>query len=306
MRLRESPNEDGAMFALVGFLQQMLGTASDYVRYISGLKAAGQERFQSVVVETEVCGEDSVATGVTTSGYRSRVITQYKFSLSRRPIGDEEMGRIIGGLKNADPRPELLEQNRAELRLCTNRPLTSTAEDALRRSNVKYDPYNPSAARLALKEYASRFGTKDSEFKDGVTNLAGYLMELAASPGSHEIRRTDFDRRLTGLDNPQSIRAIDAANRLRASLEDQRSYLSSGRLSCRRSVEDAISRSAYEALIILLGEGGCGKTTALWQALNETAEEIAQRRKLVHLLWGENPMRVRRADREVARWLDRQ
>jgi hypothetical protein len=282
--LHESGREDGALFALVGFLQQMLGTAADYIRY-SGLKLTGHPRFESVIVETEVGGQDSVASGVSTSGHKLQVITQYKFSLGRRPIDAGGAAEIISGLESAKG-PKRPRQATVELRLCSNRPLTPPAEHALRKSKIKYEIYDPISAQSTLREYASRFGTNDREFRSGATNLAGYLIDLATSPGSHQLDRAEFDKRLAGLDHPCSIRISDAANRLHKNLENQRWHYVGSRatLAYRKTLGDAITSSAYDALIVLEGDGGTGKTTAIWQMLNDTVAGAAPQLRLTHLM----------------------
>lgn len=60
--------QDGGLFALVGYLQQMLGGASDFVRCISPKRKAGPGEFQTLIsFETEASGQDFVIEGVTFS-----------------------------------------------------------------------------------------------------------------------------------------------------------------------------------------------------------------------------------------------
>jgi hypothetical protein len=92
---------DGGRYALVGFIQQMLGSSADYIRYISPPSEGAGGEFQALVsFEVEVHGQDQSVTGRTLDG-KKRILTQYKYSLSERPIRPQELAEIAETLRRS-------------------------------------------------------------------------------------------------------------------------------------------------------------------------------------------------------------
>ena len=99
-RASNDGEQDGGMFALAGFVNQMLGSAEDFVRCISP-----PESSQTLIsFETEASGQDTKRTSVTAKGRRVLVLTQYKFSLNPKnnSIGPTELKEIAATLKKTE------------------------------------------------------------------------------------------------------------------------------------------------------------------------------------------------------------
>jgi hypothetical protein len=92
-RISSRSEQDGGMFALAGFVNQMLGSAEDFARCIT----APQESEALISFETEVVGQDTMRTSETPKGKRILVLTQYKFSIApnQHPIGPAELKRLL-------------------------------------------------------------------------------------------------------------------------------------------------------------------------------------------------------------------
>jgi hypothetical protein len=285
------------MFALAGFVHQMLGTASDYIRYISGLKSGGRTRFETMIIEIEASGQDSELKGVTAKGGSVRELSQYKFSMSpdEHQIYPRELRQIAQALKDSARRRGPNKQPghiRTDLVLRSNRKLSNEAQSLLGKLKIKYERYNETEARSNLEAHASRFGVYGPDKLDhGIRNVIGYLVRLAQSPEPRAIKNDEFDQALTNLADPRSIAIGDAADRLQEQLKDQiseRLGLKESSLVFRSSVETAMREWAYDALIGITGNGGCGKTTALWQILTATVSKEAIPRRLAHLIFAKD------------------
>jgi hypothetical protein len=255
---------DGGMFALVGFIQQMLGTAEDYVRYVSGLETTGPARFENIIVETEALGQDTAMTGVTRKGNRVRTLTQYKFSHTPddHPIYPKQLREIAKKLKTSAQRAKH-SGARTTLVLRSNRRMSPGAAVCIRTLGIKYEPYDPTEARSALSKYALEFGTyRRKELTRGVRNVIGYLQNVAAGPEPHTIAKNAFERELTDCDNPRSIAIGRADSRFRKELERKASRaidVKGSALVFRKGVEDAMKEWDYDALIVVTGKEGVAK-----------------------------------------------
>ncbi len=276
------------MFALVGFIQQMLGTSEDYIRNFSGLETSGTRQFENLIVETEALGQDTTLTGLTRAGDRVHILTQYKFSRTPdRKIYPKEVEEMAQKF-NASLRKGNLSHANTSLVLRSNRKMSPGGEASLHKFGIDYKHYSPAEAKSILHDYVLQFGIHcRDEASTGIRNVISHLMEVAAGPEPHIIEKGDFVRALTGCENAQSIVIASAASRFREELEHQASECieSEGTtLVFRKDVEDAMKEWDYDALIVITGKGGYGKTTALLQVLRAAVSNDAVPQRLAHLV----------------------
>ncbi|MGP0074636.1 MAG: hypothetical protein ACLPWF_22195 [Bryobacteraceae bacterium] len=290
---RRASNEaqDGGMFALAGFVNQMLGSAEDFVRCVSPPKPS-----QTLIsFETEAWGQDTSMTA-TFKGKRTRVLTQYKFSLNptKYPIGPKEFKTIAAALRKSEAECNRSKKLPTQKILRSNRLLSPRAESSRILTEIKFEKYDPAKARRTLQSHAARFGILEpDELHRGIQQVIGELAVTSASPGSHRLTREGFDKALTGYHHPQSIFVNDAAARLQQELERQRESrlaLEGSHLVDRVVVEDAMAEWTNDALVVFTGGGGLGKTTALWQVLRAGVDEASSPRRLAALITAEAEM----------------
>jgi hypothetical protein len=282
---------DGGLFALVGYLYQMLGGATDFVRCISPVERIGPDEIRTLIsFETEAGGQDFVAEGVTQSARRLRVLTQYKFSLNplRNPIRPAELSDIAEALNKSEAECNRHVRLPTRRILRSNRGLSSRASSQLGIHKIAYEEYDPVEARKALHSYASRFGMfEPDELHRGVGKVITELFELGASPGSHRFTREQLEIALVGFRRPRSIAIIDAADEFLKRLRDEKLYrlgVDASLLIDRQFVRDAMDQWIDDAFIVFIGSGGYGKTTALWQVLERGVDQTSVPRRLAALV----------------------
>lgn len=283
---KQAMTQDGGLLALAGFVNQMLGSAEDLVQCISG-----GDPFETLIsFETEAAGQDNVMTGLAASGKRIRQLTQYKFSQSPtlHPIRPSELKEIAAGLRKSETKCNKSLRLPTRRILRSNRPLSPLASRSPLLAEIEFLQYDPDQALKTLSAYASRFGVLGrDELSRGVQLVIGRLFQTAASPGAHYLTREAFDEALTGCGHPRSIAIDDAGTWLQEDLNGQKEYrlgLEGSYLIERDIVKNAMADWINDALIVFTGEGGLGKTTALWQVLRAGVDKTASPRRLAALI----------------------
>ena len=249
----------------------------------------GDGDFQTLVAfEIEVYGQDQNATGHTSKGNKKRILTQYKFSLSQRQIQPKELTEIAAALQQSEVLANAIEDLPTERILRTNRPLSPRAQASPALREMKYSHYDALGVKRDLEDYAARFGISGAEkLGNCVRRLIGYLADIGASAGPHQIARGEFDAQFAGFDNPRSLAIHDACGERTRELNEQKSInldLDGLAIAARLPVSQAMERLQNDAIVLITGNGGCGKTTSLWQALYDVANAGAPVQRLSCLL----------------------
>ena len=320
---------EGGFVALVGYLQQMLGGAQDYVQWLQPKRGTRDGGFQALLTfEHEVYGQDFADVAADASGRRTRTLTQYKFSLhpEANTIPPAELDEIVDTLLQSQQEANRVEALPTRLVLRSNRPLSpksqllvAAAEDAAKggvpsallatkttRKKVrkkwvvkqvpreprdvaalaalKYKPFDPKQARADLEAQAREFGLyTTAELDDGVRRVIDLLFTAATTHGSRRVRRDQFEEALVGLRGPRRLTIDELAPRLSQDLEGRTATLlgvEPPRFRVRREAADELDALADDALVVLAGHGGCGKTVVLWEAVRGAARAAGPLRKL--------------------------
>jgi GTPase SAR1 family protein len=273
---RSGTSIDGGRFALVGFTQQILGSAAAFIGCMS--RGDGVHDSESdAIFEIEIDGQDESTTSGTPHGGRSRVLRQYKVSSTNRKICMPDAKDIVRALRRSYSTAKKRKEIETYFELCTNQEMSSPAASFLDDSNVRVVEHDPNQAREELREYAARFGVMgNEELQRGIDLVMGRFFGIASSTGSHQITKAEFDRALTGFPNPCSIAIPELCARRRRDLDEQevRLRLDEIVLTPREKIREVIERWTNESLIVFIGDGGCGKTTALMQVLKERSPHI--------------------------------
>jgi hypothetical protein len=268
---------EGGVVALAGYVNQMLGSAADFAICLSR-KTDEAGGFKTLIsFETEKHGEDSCLTGLTEEKLKIRVLKQYKFSANPAvyPIRQKELNTIVATLKRNANKANKTEKLLTHLVLCTNRPVASKVQGSPSYKAIRHEPYEPARAFAALESYAARFGLRNpDELHQGVSRVTKYLFEAATSP-SHRLTEELFKENLIGHKHAHSLVLAEAVMKRRDELRDLGDNglrLVAASLADREIVRTATRDWLYDAIVVFVGDGGCGKTTAIWQLLWEAVD----------------------------------
>jgi hypothetical protein len=277
--------QDGGRFALVGFVQQMLGSAAAFVEFVSDEAGDGDGQL-APLFEIEAYGQDQSRVTSMPHGERRRILTQYKVSSTKRQITEPDAREIVKALQRSKRAANKREKLDTSFELRTNRQLSKAARLVLERAKVDCHGFDPNAAQDELRRYAARFGAIfDAEVREGAEHVVARFISMASTSGSARITRPEFDKTLMGYP-PTSIAVAEACDRLELALDQVEAEFGAQGFSLieRERVVDALQRWNSEALVVFTGDGGCGKTTALWQILKSSVGRSLPNRRLVCLL----------------------
>jgi hypothetical protein len=265
----------------------MLGSAAAFIRSISHTE---QHEYQEVeaIFEIEIYGQDQSVVARTPRGRQRRTLTQYKYSMKNRKIAKQEMISIARALRRGAREAKRVKKITTDLFLCTNRNLTGTAESERLKYEIGLQRHDPQLARELLKTYAAKFGfLSDEEIEKGVGRIMNRFIETATGgSGSRRINRRAFDQALTGWESPRYLSIPELCHELAEELDSQQSSadVEGVVLATREKVVEAVEGWTNEALIFFTGDGGSGKTTALWQILRNAVDPVSSPRRLTCLL----------------------
>lgn len=280
------PNDAGA-WSLLGFLYQLLGSASVSLQR----RAVRAGELDADLVYIERHGQDLVR-----RSRRGIELVQFKHSEGQRDIAPAELANILQTFEKSTK--ALLRETRRTARvwaLQTNRRLSPTAK-AYRRGviprrvgdrviartiqrlngKLRVKQHTVSDFREDLLRRARDFGETDAVRV--AQRVIGFLHDLAQEPtGQRQIERRALDSVLAGFDGPRSINASDKECRMR--LQEDLKHIATGLPG--PDLADAISRPTVEdllkeqsiALAVVYGPGGSGKTLSLLKALHDRIEE---------------------------------
>jgi hypothetical protein len=261
---------DGGLAALLGFVHQMLGSAADFALCISPNTAEAAGFGVLLSFEVERHGQDSCAVGVSRESRKTRLLKQYKYSANpeKYRIGSSELREIVRKLRKSEKSANREEVLPTELILCTNRPVTGPAKKLPDYKRIRHESYSTADAVAALESYARRFGVfNPDELSAGVKRATSFLFEVATT-ASHRLSKPVFEEHLVGHREPQPLTLAECAPRRLAEL------LKLGKHTLRLVPENLADRQALraasmdflnDAVVVFVGDGGCGKTTAMWQ-----------------------------------------
>lgn len=155
---------------------------------------------------------------------------------------------------------------------------------------LDYQHFDPDRARRELEDYARRFGVYQTDELDrGVDRVISLLFGAATSYGSKQVRREDFEQSLVGFRAPRQLTTEALAPLLSAELARQRRQVlgvEPPRFLVPRSAARDLAGRAEEALVVIIGDGGCGKSVVLWEAVQAAVQAAGPARRLASLITG--------------------
>lgn len=265
---------DGGRWALAGYLYQvvaMLGLTA-YAERSSGLSADSDEMdvvlrlMQEGNVSLEQYDADALLRPADLGDDTNCVLFQIKFSARPgRTITDTDMQEIINGLKASARRARHAGQPVGGYVLVTNRPISGTARSRCDTGlpRVRLLTVDERSARERLKRFAQAHGAEDAEIEHGISLLIGQALQrpddaITVRTLRHAFTAYEETRRLT----PDILAPVAQT----CVQQFWTRYLGLHGEPVARDALDRLDKEARtHALIVITGEGGTGKTVALWQ-----------------------------------------
>ena len=237
-------------------------------------RAGEHDGFATLIsFEVEKHGQDSCAIGTLNSGKRVRVLKQYKYSASpsKYAISAGELKKIVRILKQSEKKANQEEELPTDLVLCTNRRLAAGASRLPQFKAIRIEHYNAADARAGLERNALRFGIfNPDELHTAIERITGHLFTIATS-SSNKLSKKRFEENLAGHREPQSLVLGECASRRLSELEElgKQTLDLPIALADRTHLSTSATEFQNDAIIAFVGDGGCGKTTAIWQLLHQ-------------------------------------
>lgn len=287
-----SKKQDGGLWALAGYLYQVVGTLSIPATIPdSTLSIQDHDRTDALLELTKVgealCtqpeqyGQDVVLDSQFDPNDEC-VLVQFKYSLDKRPIGVQELRETIERLDESAKRAEADGKRVTSYMLVTNRPLTGTQKgaayywDEQKRERdphcvLRYVPCSMEEFEERIRRFGQAYGATDKEIERGINSSIGKVFR---ETGDHRFRASVFKEDLieafTDYRDSRALTPENVTEHSRRQLCDFGTRIGLRGNPVRRQVLSNLVRdSTGRALIILYGLGGCGKTVALWQWISE-------------------------------------
>ena len=288
--------QESGHYSIAGFLFQLIGTGVKKFKIIENDNAAESVPKELVIVE--FAGQDAVLIPADKSG-KKPVLTQYKFTSKTAEIKPSELRKILDAFRKSagaiDCRVEQLQYE-----LITNRGLSPGAEKWLnakadktklkkliKKSKIKGNVasinqlvtvfQNMEYKREFLVDYEAKinhigadYGMYPDEIKQGSQAVLGYLLQTASS----EYRILEAKKLLlafTSCANPLKLLSTDSIELRRESAKGfKRHETSNQENTIPRAVSSKIAEAVlHHPFIVVVGDGGCGKSVAAADALVE-------------------------------------
>lgn len=294
---------DGGQAALAGYLYQMVGALG--LKAWAHCEGIGQESPELSAILTVVCqtdlyhelwGQDAVL--LASLGLRPDdqcVLIQYKYSRSpeSHSMTSGDLKEIAQSFRNSANLAHSSGHHVTGYVLVTNRRPSPNAQRA---TSVSSDDIVVNLRRVTIQlpdwfakldSFSKQHGCTDDESAQGIDRLIGQLVRQAGVGAGVPVTVRDLVDAFTGCAEASKLTVESVAKQAVALLEGIRPSLGlMGTVPVhRRSLLDDISNSVAEnALVVVAGTGGCGKSVSLWQwALRRTSTPSVQSGSLAAL-----------------------
>jgi hypothetical protein len=304
---QQNSDLQGGHRSLAGYVFQLFGSMTEAIELV---RTNPMATAINGLITLEAFGQDSFVFLDASTG-RSR-FTQYKHSLIGQEIQPAELREILEGfVKSVEIAGRTIEN--CEFVLATNRDpspwagqLLTTREqynrapskensEALdvqlwRGCNVK----RPTCASDMLeilkilnwtkidekimgeraKSQAFDLGVPKRDVEQQIGDTLGLFLNKANSPSYRTVQRRELIDKLAGHPNARSLRCTDSRREQKSHISGFLNTIHSGQKSIRRDiVREIVSASLAFPLVLIVGDGGRGKSAAAWQSLLEQLKD---------------------------------
>lgn len=286
--------EDGGRRALAGFFYQLLASAAHGLRVL-GTPSAGNETCD-VQFALEQLGQDATATGTSS---KSCDLYQYKFSSApaSHPIYTTELTDILRSLSNSEKRAIKLGSTTVTFRLVSNRGLhpfasqmktdadndtpndhldlqtdkDSKADKTSQREvlkALKFESLDVDSVKKELINKARSFGILEKEMPAVTGRLLSCAFETTLSV-SGQVTFGKLNDQLAGLTESVPLTDVSVQTATRDAIKTLMEDTQTDKPLVRRRIVDQIINAMQNALVLVIGDGGTGKTVAVLAALEQ-------------------------------------
>jgi len=285
-----SPVNESGYFALAGFLYQFLACGVEAFEICGNLQKHSDAPDGLLILEW--FGEDACV--LPPDGGKPKLV-QCKFTAGESTMTPAKVREILIAFRRSI-RAQGLSPSEANYELVTNLSFSgdleawttpenqASLEDLIRESStslvanvrelatihrrLKYTPKANSQLRAAIDAQCSQFGVLEHETDSCVRQLVGFLFEKAANKIDRVVRRDDLDNALVGLKKPLRLLCRDSVELQCKNVEQFKAAETSGQRTVSRQVSVDISKAFLQyPLIVVHGDGGCGKSVAVSDAV---------------------------------------
>lgn len=282
---------------MAGFLFQLIGTGVKKFETLEDHLKTGAVPTKIVVVE--FAGQDAVV--ISKSGQGKPTLIQYKFTSTSAEITPSELRKVLQAFRKS-AKSQGYKIGDLEYELITNRKYSKEAKKWIARKNdtktlkelvkkrtksvaninqivsifqsMEYLERTLDDFKKAIKKIGVRFGMHDDEIEEGSREVLGLMTEISATAGSAESRTLDEKALLkafTGIQGPTTLLSDKSVKHRHKEVEAFKRHETSNQAI---TIPRAISTSIAEAVlshpfIVVVGDGGCGKSVAVADALLE-------------------------------------
>lgn len=290
-----STKKDGGVWALAGYLYQVVGMLGITARLIQGSKKMDAQGDldaifglsnvgRSIGAHHESYQQDALlrAIGLTQSDVAAFI--QFKYSSDpAKKITGTDLGEIIAGFDESTQNAQSEGQSITACVLITNREFTAPAEKLWESSNKSKSyrlerilGWNGTDSIEELLCFGRKFGALDSEIETGISQLVGEVLRRTNGDtplGSPAIQEADFIRAFTGHRDARRLSQESVFPICSEEVHEHAARVGLFNSFVERVVsKDLMIASHNNALIVLYGHGGIGKTVVLWKWASELAQ----------------------------------
>jgi len=297
-----SGKNDAGYRALAGFFYQILASAAHGFQALSPPSCLNATQVE-VSFALEQYGQDA-ASATDDGSTKTLELYQYKYSSdpAAHPIRKHELFEILDALQDSEALARAGDFDAIRFRLVTNRELHPIAQklkddaecDAdnpdldepdkdrkgktircrsrkvsqkqILKALVVDDSFDPDEATAVLQTQAASLGVLEDELARGIDGLIGFVFQRAASV-SRTVTANQLNEKLAGFSNPRHLTETAIRQQMLERLEPFGAYSGIKRPLARRCVVDEIRKAMDQPLVLVVGDGGMGKTVAVLEAL---------------------------------------
>ena len=311
-----SDSKEHGHFALAGFAFQLLGAGAEAFEVYDDISTSDEANLPDRLLVLEQHGQDTV---VTEQG-KTKQLNQYKYSSTAAEIQPSELREIlVKFLESSEFADTPIED--LSFVLTTNRTLSTSAQSlwdikdneeieerdkveqirkAIKNSSKKAVDHLPELTQIfrklksnvkdfrdfadRLKSEAKDFGVLDEEMPRAIDEIIGLLLRTSAKPRFRSVYRLDIEKALTGFSNPIRLWSASSKGIRRREIDNFHEIAADGCITIQRqTVESVASHLLNHPVVVVTGNGGCGKSVLLGDVALACHEDDDSMRKFVYL-----------------------
>ncbi|MCA9037682.1 MAG: hypothetical protein KDA91_21260 [Planctomycetaceae bacterium] len=137
---------------------------------------------------------------------------------------------------------------------------------------LEYDPKHVGDAKATLERRAHTFGVTTTEVNERMKRIEGEVYGIMTNAALRKISLADLDRWLTGDDAPSPIASKRTDEIMRGELNDAGQFLDRFHPLVTRGQQTELAAALNSSIILVVGEGGLGKSTLVFQYLTSVLQ----------------------------------